>query len=119
MPRKKVYDINQCLKDIEQSINNINEFLPVERNFFVFEKDLKTRYAVERNIEIIGEAMNRILKTNPDFEISNSRRIVDVRNRFIHGYDSLSIDILWGIITHHLPVLEKEVKELLKNYNDI
>nr|WP_081624322.1 HepT-like ribonuclease domain-containing protein [Proteiniphilum acetatigenes] len=46
--------------------------------------------AVERNIEIIGEAMNRILKEDGSIEITNSRKIVDVRNRIIHGYDSVS-----------------------------
>jgi uncharacterized protein with HEPN domain len=114
MPNEKLYDINACLKDIEQSIIEINEFLPVERNFFVFQKDLKTRKAVERNIEIIGEAMDRILKTNPDLKISNSRKIVDTRNRIIHGYDSVSDDVIWLIVNRYLPILKKEVRDLLK-----
>ncbi len=61
----KNYDIRACLKDIEQSITEIYEFLPNRRDFFEFQKDLKTRKAVERNIEIIGEAMDRILKIEP------------------------------------------------------
>jgi len=89
-------------------------FLPTKRNFFEFQKDLKTRKAVERNIEIIGEAMDRILKTDPEFPISDSRNIVDTRNRIIHGYDSVSDDIIWLIINKYLPILEKEVKKLLK-----
>lgn len=107
------FDIRACLKDIEQSIHEIYEFLPVERNFFAFQKDLKTRKAVERNIEIIGEAMDRILKAYPDIKITDSRRIVDTRNRIIHGYDSVSSDVIWLIVNRYLPVLEKEVKELL------
>jgi uncharacterized protein with HEPN domain len=110
----KIYDIKACLKDIEQSIIEIYDFLPVKRNFFEFQKDLKTRKAIERNIEIIGEAMDRILKTDPQFPISDSRNIVDTRNRIIHGYDSVSDDIIWLIINKYLPILEKEVKELLK-----
>ena len=108
-------DILACLKDIEQSIIEINEFLPEERNFFAFQKDLKTRKAVERNIEIIGEAMDRILKADPDFQITDSRKIVDTRNRIIHGYDSVSDDVIWLIVNRYLPILQKEVQELLKS----
>lgn len=108
------YEIKACLKDIEQAIIEIYEFLPNERNFFIFQKDLKTRKAVERNIEIIGEAMDRILKMNPDIQITDSRKIVDTRNRIIHGYDIVSDDVIWLIINKSLPVLELEVRELLK-----
>jgi len=114
MQEGNLYDILACLKDIEQSIIEINEFLPEERNFFAFQKDLKTRKAVERNIEIIGEAMDRILKTDPSFQITDSRKIVDTRNRIIHGYDSVSDDVIWLIVNRYLPILQKEVQELLK-----
>ena len=113
MPENK--DIKIFLSDIERSINEIFDFLPKKRNFIEFQKDLKTRKAVERNIEIIGEAMNRILKIDPHFPIDASRKIVDTRNRIIHGYDSVSEDVLWLIIINYLPNLEKQVKELLKN----
>ncbi|MDD5571170.1 MAG: DUF86 domain-containing protein [Bacteroidales bacterium] len=109
------HDIKACLKDIELSIEEIYRFLPGKRNFFVFQKDLKTRKAVERNIEIIGEAMDRILKINPEIKITDSRKIVDTRNRIVHGYDNVSADVLWLIVTKYLPILEVEVKELLKN----
>ena len=101
------------LKDIEQAIGEINSFIPEVKNFKDFQKDLKTKRAVERNIEIIGEAMTRILKADPNIKISHTRKIVDTRNRIIHGYDSVSEDILWGIIIRNLPDLEKEVKGLL------
>lgn len=114
--QNKAYDILACLKDIEQSIIEINEFLPEERNFFVFQRDLKTRKAIERNIEIIGEAMDRILHTNPEIQITDSRKIVDTRNRIIHGYDSVSDDVIWLIINRYLPILEKEVREILQSY---
>ena len=106
-------DIKIYLSDIERSISEIFDFLPEERNFIEFQRDLKTRKAVERNIEIIGEAMNRILKIDPKFPIDASRKIVDTRNRIIHGYDSVSEDILWLIIVNYLPNLEKQVKEFL------
>ncbi len=74
---------------------------------------MRTKRAVERNVEIIGEAMSRILKVESKIEISNSRKIVDVRNRIIHGYDSVSDDVIWGIVILNLPVLQKEVEKLL------
>ena len=106
-------NIRTWLKDIEQAIAEIKSFTPEIKNFKEFQKDLKTRRAVERNIEIIGEAMSRILDKNAEIKISHTRKIVDTRNRIIHGYDSVSEDILWGIIMKNLPDLEKEVKGLL------
>ena len=64
-------------------------------------------------MEIIGEAMSRILKLERDFPLSNSRKIVDLRNRIIHGYDSVSDSVIWGILIRHIPILKKEVSELL------
>ena len=69
--------------------------------------------AIERNIEIIGEAMNRLLKEDASIKISHARQIVDTRNYVIHGYDTLVPDILWSIVINHLPLLKKEVEELL------
>ena len=106
--------IKVWLKDIEQAISEINSFFPTDKSFLAFQKDLRTKRAVERNMEIIGEAINRIIKVDSSITISNARKIVDTRNRISHGYDSVSEDILWGIIIRHLPELEKEVKELLK-----
>jgi len=57
--------------------------------------------------------MNRVLKEDSEIIISNSRKIVDVRNRIIHGYDSVSDDVIWGIVIRHLPILQKEVEKML------
>ncbi len=107
-------EIRKWLQDIELSIDEIYEFLPDKKDFFVFQKDLKTKKAIERNIEIIGEAINRILIVKPDIAITASRKIVDTRNRIIHGYDSVSADVIWLIIIRHLPVLKEEVHKLLQ-----
>jgi uncharacterized protein with HEPN domain len=105
--------IKTWLKDIEQSIKEIDEFIKECKDFIDFQKDIKTRKAVERNIEIIGEAIHRILKEKPDIKISDTRKIIDTRNRIIHGYDSISADILWLIVTEELVILKKEVNSLL------
>lgn len=106
--------IKTWLFDILSSINEIESyFVDTPKLFEVYQNDLRTKRAVERNIEIIGEAMSRILKEDNHVEISNSRKIVDVRNRIIHGYDSVSDDVIWGIVIKNLPVLQKEVQALL------
>ncbi|WP_310558578.1 HepT-like ribonuclease domain-containing protein [Flavobacterium sp.] len=106
--------IKTWLYDILGSINEIESyFVDTPKLFEVYQNDLRTKRAVERNIEIIGEAMSRILKEDNHIQISNSRKIVDVRNRIIHGYDSVSDDVIWGIVIKNLPVLQKEVEVLL------
>ncbi|HPW67365.1 MAG TPA: DUF86 domain-containing protein [Salinivirgaceae bacterium] len=89
--------IRTWLEDIKRAIDEIEDFLPERRDFFEFQKDLKTRRAIERNIEIIGEAAKRILDVDPEIKITNTRKIVDTRNRIIHGYDTVSEDIIWAI----------------------
>jgi len=107
-------EINAWLYDILSAINEIESFfIDNPKRFDEYKKDLRTKRAVERNIEIIGEATNRILKTDPAIEISNSRKIVETRNRIIHGYDSVSDETIWGIVIRHLPLLKTEVQHLL------
>ena len=106
-------EIKTWLYDIVSAIKEIEAFISSTQDFSSFEADLKTKRAVERNIEIIGEAMSRILTNEETIKFSNARKIVDTRNRIIHGYDSVSDDILWNIIIEHLPVLKKEVEQAL------
>jgi len=107
-------EIKAWLYDILNAINEIESFyIDQKKDFAVYEVDIKTKRAVERNIEIIGEAMNRILKKDNNISISNSRKLVDVRNRIIHGYDSVSDEIIWGVVIKYLPVLLNEVETML------
>jgi len=71
--------------------------------------------AVERNLEIIGEATKRLLELYPDIKITNARKIVDTRNRISHGYDDIENTEIWNIIINHLPVLKNEVEKLLND----
>jgi uncharacterized protein with HEPN domain len=106
-------EIQIWLEDIKQAIDEVEGFLPEKRVFSEFKKDLKTRKAIERNIEIIGEAVNRILNVNTAIKITNARKIVDTRNRIIHGYDTVSEDIIWAIVLNDLPKLRQEVIALM------
>lgn len=74
---------------------------------------MKNRKAVERNIEIIGEAVNRILNVSPEIKITQARKIIDTRNRIIHGYDTVSKDIIWAIVSRDLIKLRQEIINLL------
>jgi uncharacterized protein with HEPN domain len=105
------------LLDIQNSIDSINEYLGTDGNFHSYESNKQLRRAVERELEIIGEAVNRILKIDPEIDISDSRRIVNLRNLVIHAYDNLDNVIIWGIIDKDLPLLRNQVSELLKNHN--
>lgn len=107
-------EIKTWLTDIKHAINEINSFLPDKKDFSVFQKDIKSKRAIERNVEIIGEAVNRILKNSPDIAITNARKIVDTRNRISHGYDSVSEDVIWAIVIREIPTLEKEIDRLLE-----
>jgi len=113
--------INKTLEDILNAILEINSFFGTRpMRYDIYLSDVCLRRAVERNITIIGEAMNRLLRLAPlrlapSIEITAARRIVDTRNYVIHGYDSVTDDVMWGIVVRHLPLLKAEVEKLLEN----
>ena len=109
--KKYLADIIKAIDEIDITLNDKG------RNFNIFLDDFVFRKFIERNIEIIGEATNRILKIEPSINITSSRKIVDTRNYIIHSYDSLLPDILWSIVINHLPLLKQEVL-LLNNSSD-
>lgn len=82
------------------------------KQYETFASDVVFRKFVERNIEILGEAMNRILKISPEINVTSARKIVDTRNYVIHAYDSLKPDILWAIVVNHIPKLKTELEAL-------
>ena len=107
-------DIKTWLYDVLNAINEIESFfMDRPKDFEHYQNDLRTKRAVERNVEIIGEAIGRVLKQNDTIQITNSRKIVDLRNRIIHGYDSVSDEIIWSVVAKHLPVLQAEIEQLL------
>lgn len=111
--------IRKSLVDILTSISNIELFCATRpMKFQAFCEDVCFRSAVQWEIAVIGEAMNRILKINPDIPVTSARRIVNTRNYLIHGYDSLREDLIWSIVVNHLPLLKREVSALLNLPND-
>ena len=106
--------IQTWLLDIHQAIDEIFEFIGEKRDFKIYQSDLKTKKATERNLEIIGEAVTRILKLDSNFKIENARNIIGTRNRIIHSYDNISDEIIWTIISRELPKLKIEISKMLE-----
>ena len=107
--------IGKWLVDILNCINETDVFFEgKERKYEEYRKNILLKRAIERNLEIIGEAVNRILRKSPDIEISNARQIVQFRNLVIHSYDNISDANVWAVVINHLPKLKAEVQELLK-----
>lgn len=106
-------EIKKYLFDIKTSIESIDDFLGDKRDFSEYQNNKLLRRGIEREIEIIGEAVNRIMKMDPEFKIVNARQIVDTRNWVIHGYDRVDDVVIWGIISIHLPKLRKEIEYYL------
>jgi uncharacterized protein with HEPN domain len=112
------HDIPTCLSDIKTSIDSIenylSEFLGDWRDFNLYMQKKVLRRAVERELEIIGEATKRIRGVDPDFPLENVREIIGLRNMVAHAYDNVSDTIIWGIVVKHLSKLREEVERLLK-----
>jgi uncharacterized protein with HEPN domain len=100
------------LSDIEYSIDLIEQFLE-NYSFVEYQEDLKTKSAVERQLGIIGEAVNNIKKTE-SIELNHSREIIAFRNRLIHAYNNLEDEIIWAIVNQHIPKLKQDVTSLLR-----
>ncbi len=107
-----IVKVKKYLFDILESIQTIEDFL-TDIDFFQYQKNKMVRRAVERELEIIGEAMNALLKIDKNIKISSAKRIIGMRNRVIHGYDKIDDGVVWGTIKKHLPILKNEIKELL------
>lgn len=107
-----LYDVRKAIADVESFFKDY----PMRYDYF--EKDGLRRCAVERKVEIMGEAINRILKIDRNFPIPNAKAIIDTRNRIIHAYDSVKPEFLWSLVLRHIPELKKDVERILSEYGD-
>lgn len=104
---KWLYDIKSAIEEIE------SYFEDIPKDFNQYSQNLILKRAVERDLEIIGEAVNRILKKEPNFPIENAVKIVGLRNHIIHAYDNISDENIWAIIQKHIPLLKHEVHKII------
>jgi len=102
--------ILKYLLDIESIILEIESVkIKTENNFAVFKSDIILQRAIERDLEIIGEAIRKILEIDPTIEISSSKNIIGLRNIISHAYDSVEPEMIWGIIQKNIPILSHEI----------
>lgn len=99
------------LSDIHQAIELIEEFTISVSDYDAHAVDLKTQSAVERQLGIIGEAVNKFTAIHPEQALENAARIVGFRNRLIHAYDAVDSSIVWVIIKRYLIPLKREVEQ--------
>jgi uncharacterized protein with HEPN domain len=104
--------VKKYLFDISSAITNIEKYIGTPKIFADYDSNRQLQQAVERNLEIIGEATKRILEIAPSIKISNARKIVGARNRIIHGYDDIDNAEIWSIVINSLPILKREIDEL-------
>ena len=74
---------------------------------------MKTKSAVERHLGIIGEAVNKFLKESKSNDLKHGIKIISLRNRLIHSYDSIDDSIIWSIVTREIQPIKEEVREKL------
>ena len=105
------------LKHILDSIGKIEDYLQ-NFDYEKFQNDSKTIDAVVRNVEIIGEAANNLTR---DFRSKTPqiewRKIINMRNRIIHGYATVDLEIIWNIAQSDLGNLKTEIVKILENLN--
>jgi uncharacterized protein with HEPN domain len=91
-----------------------------KRSLEAYLDDRLLRQAVERNFEIIGEALNRLRRDDPGTaeRIGDTPRIVAFRNILAHGYDAIDHEIVWHLIREELPGLLRLVEDLLAEASD-
>ena len=101
------------LSHIQAAIHGISYHLLECLDYNSYENNITIKRAVEREFEIIGEALSRLNKINPEIDISGKRRIIDFRNLLIHAYDGIDDVQVWAVIQNNLPLLEIEIDQLL------
>lgn len=102
-----------CL-DILTAIEEIRDFL-AEASQETFTQSRLQQVAVERELEIIGEALKRLERADEKLfdQIENGRKIIGMRNVLAHGYDVIDYRILWSTVTHDIEPLARQIECLL------
>lgn len=109
-------EAKKLLEDIRQACEEILAFTD-GKTFQDYTQDRLLRSGVERQFEIIGEALNRLVKVAPEVanQVSHYKRIISFRNILIHGYDLVEDVVVWDVVAKDLPLLHSRVVKLLSN----
>lgn len=106
---------NRVLVYLEDILVSANAILGIT----MFEKFASNRLvysAVEREITIIAEALNKIEDEGEKIELKHTRQIIGLRNRIVHDYANINQEIIWGVVVNHIKPLIVEIEELIKKY---
>jgi len=109
-------EAKKYLYDIQQAAQRLSDFT-AGKSFDDYEDDAMLRAAVERQFEIIGEALAQLAKFDQSVaaRISEHSRVIAFRNILIHGYADVDDQLVWDIVQFKLPVLSREVDQLLRD----
>lgn len=106
------------LRDIQEAVRRIRAYCqePDAMTYNRFLADMKTQDAVVRNLEIIGEATKNLSTQVRDrYPDVPWRGMAGIRDRLIHHYFGVNLDIVWDIVTVELPLLAPQIEEILHN----
>jgi uncharacterized protein with HEPN domain len=108
-------EVRKLLFDVQQACQLIGEFT-ADRTLREYRTNAMLRSAVERQFEVAGEAMSQLVKFDPTIReaFTDPGRVIAFRNQLIHGYASISDDVVWGVIERNMPLLLAEVRALLE-----
>lgn len=101
------------LLDVLNACEEVESFFEGKKIFANFQNDILRQRAVERNVEIMGEAINQLLKHDQTIDLPNAKAIIGTRNRVIHAYDNVTPEFLWSLVINHIPKLHEDVMRLL------
>jgi uncharacterized protein with HEPN domain len=108
------HDVRVWLYDMQVAIDEIESFVDIDSlTLDVYSKNTLLRRGIERDLEIIGEAMVRVLRHEPNVSITHARQIVNLRNQIVHGYDDIDDKVILNILKKHLRLLKIELNEVL------
>lgn len=104
----------KLLVDVQLALRKIDFHLQSKRDWSLFNSNITIQSAVKYEFAIIGEAIYELLKLKPDFELTDSKKIIGFRNKMVHEYDAIDNVQVWNVVVTYLPRLEAEVAALLK-----
>jgi uncharacterized protein with HEPN domain len=103
---KYILDIESVIQELDWILERFNG------DFDLFKNDFMGIRAAERSFEILGEAINKLQKLEPQIKIQNASEIIGLRNLIAHAYDTIDVKILWSILIEDIPKLKVEIKEI-------
>lgn len=105
--RQRLLDALDACNEIELMIAGIDEAIYLEAAVVT--------YGVNWLLMVLGEALTAAIREDPDIEISipDARSAIGVRNRMVHGYDSIDDSLIWRTVTEHVPTIKKQISTAL------